>query len=493
MRNVPAVALAVVMAAAAPRLAGAWPVNAVYGLPQDLLVASGGFQSSPGVTLFGSMGVPIGGLNSNAAFTVFSGLVPMRPDRPTPTAGVEVSGTVDDPLATVTITANGTTVQQSGAVFSASFQLPLGPHQITVTATDTVGNRAEATRLVYVDVPAEEKGARFNTTVSGTVADSPNSVTVNGVPATLNVNGVDFTAPVPVVTGHNILCAIARDSAGNATQQEISVFVLPPTQPPAMPTVGTVGPALPQVTTADTITVGGTKRPGTSIWINGQQVHALDDATTWSIDVSLAEGDNVLEVVTRDASGTSSAPARVNIVRDQLPPVVTFTPPARTNLTPVPLQGRVDDSLTQVTINGIADTLSGPDFAISVPLTLGANTLQLHAVSPNGFVTDQAYTITLGRAPIITSMQPVGGAKLRTGAPATLQVSATDADGDPLQMEWQLDGQPITGWVPLGSTSWTPGAAGQTHQLTARVRDGYGGDVETSAEIFIIRAPVEHP
>ncbi|HAM39842.1 MAG TPA: hypothetical protein DCP69_00510, partial [Candidatus Omnitrophica bacterium] len=86
-------------------------------------------------------------------------------------------------------------------------------------------------------------------------------------------------------------------------------------------------------------TLTGTKTAGTSIWINGTQVVALNSDTTWSITVTLAEGDNDFVIVAKDAVGNVSTSAVATTVVDNLPPVITAAPPAKTNLTPYALTG----------------------------------------------------------------------------------------------------------------------------------------------------------
>ena len=130
--------------------------------------------------------------------------------------------------------------------------------------------------------------------------------------------------------------------------------------------------------------------------MNGVEVVPLSDATEWTATITLTEGDNVLVIVAKDAAGNASTSATVTIIVDNLPPVVTFAPPAKTNFTPALLAGSVDDSKTTVTINGVAANRTGRTFELTTPLSLGPNAFHLVATSPNGYVTAADYTVILG-------------------------------------------------------------------------------------------------
>jgi hypothetical protein len=404
-----------------------------------------------------------------------------------------VTGTVDDALSTVTVNGAPAAVDPATKTFSApGIILTLGPNTITATAVDALGNSASTSCVVYLDLPAAKKVPRGAITVQGTVDDSAAQVSVNSVSATVSAG--TFTASVSLVTGLNTLTATAEDRAGNVRTATIRVFALPPKRPPAKPTVGTVGDPIPEVTTANTITLGGTKTKGTSIWINGQQVAGLSDALTWTATLTLAEGDNELIVVAKDASGAASAETRVTVIVDNLPPVVTFQPPAKTNFNPFPAAGSVDDSQTTVSINGKSAARTKRAFEVFVPLTLGPNTLHLVATSPNGFVTTKDDPIELGTKPSLTSVQPADGAKLYLSTAVTLKGTAVDAQNDPIEYQILLDTQVLKAWSAQASQVWTPTAAGLgLHTVEVRARDAFGDQDTEQVEVLVIRPPIQHP
>lgn len=324
-------------------------------------------------------------------------------------------------------------------------------------------------------------------TVEGTTDEPVTSVIVNGIAAT--VPGTTFRAEGIILNeGANTITITATDLAGNSTTTTITVSF--DAQVPARPTVA----ATPPVTTATTHTLTGTKIPGTSIWVNGVEVVPLGDATVWTATVSLVEGDNALVIVSKGTAGNPSTTVTVTITVDNLPPVVTFQPPAKTNLTPIILSGTVDDSLTTVTINGTNAVRAGRTFEMSLPLTLGPNSLRLVATSPNGYVTAQDVTITLGTIPTIQTTQPPDAAKVYAGATATIQVSATDQEGDPIEYQLVVDGIPLSAWGDAPTASWSPGLSELgLHTVRASARDGYGGSSARDVEVLVVRQPVQHP
>ena len=466
--------------------------NGTHTLIQDTFSSAGG-QIGGGNPMRAQtiLGLPAGGAASNGTFTLIgSPSMGEAPSGPI-TIKITVTGTVDDPTATISV--NGIGAGVSGTTWTAAnVPLSLGPNTLTATATDGAGNARSASIKVYLDLPQTKKTPRFSIQVAGTVNDATATVSVNGVAAPV-VSG-QFSALVPLVNGLNTITASATDHpAGNTGSASIRVFVNPPGPPPAMPTVGTVGAPIPPVTTQSSVTIGGTKTPGTAIWINGAQVVALNDATTWTATITLVEGDNTLLIVTKNAEGTASAPVTITIVVDNLPPVITAAS-AKTNLNPYIFTGTVDDHLTRVEVNGLLATRSGRTFQVDVPLALGSNTLTITATSPNNYVSTRVVTITLGTIPRIQSAQPADGAKIYTGAATTIQVTATDGEADPIQYQMLLDGAVMQDWSAAASHAWTPAAAdGGSHTVTVRVRDGYGGSNDRSVDVLVLRAPIQHP
>ena len=467
--------------------------NGTYTIHQETVATSGGRVGGGNpMSAQTIIGLPAAGAASNGPYALLGGAASQSPAPKPITATVTVSGTVDD--STCHVMVNGVAASLASTTFAAEIQLVAGPNTVTAVAADEAGNSRSSSITVHVDLPTEQKVPRFSIPVAGTV-NEPATVVVNGVPAAVDVSSGTFSAGVLVTSGYNTITATATDLANNVgAPHTIRVYVMPVTRPPAKPTVGTVGGPIPQVATGTSMTLGGTKTPGTSIWINGAQVVAMNDETTWSIVLTLVEGDNELTILAKDAAGASSTNVTISIIVDTAPPIVTFQPAAKTNLTPFSVSGTVDDSLTTVVINGLTAGRTKRNFSVAVPLALGLNTLQLTATSPNGYVTQRTYQVTLGTIPAIQSSQPVDGTTLYAGTSVTLQATATDLEGDAVEHQFLIDGVVVGGWGSVASTTWTP-AQSQfgLHQVTVGVRDAYGGSNTKDVDVFVVRPPVQHP
>ena len=387
---------------------------------------------------------------------------------------------------------NGTTTLTHETISAGGGRTGSGnPLQALTLIGDPSGGRIGSGSFTLIvgtpSMPRAPAPGRRTITVEGRVTEAVTAVTVNSTAAI--VTGMNFRAEgITITEGPNTLNLTATDIVGNRATQTITVTL--DTRPPARPTV--VAP--PAVTTASSYTFTGTKTPGTSIWVNGTELVALGDATSWTVSVSLVEGDNIFVIVAKDAAGNPSATHTIIIVVDNLPPVVTITAPAKTNLNPCPFTGTVDDSLTRVEVNGLLAARVGRTFQVPVPLIEGANTLTVTATSPRAFVTTRTVTVTLGTIPTITSVQPPDRVKLPVGSVVNIQATATDKEHDPLQCQIMLDGQILVDWSTQAMYPWTPTDAQRgPHALEIRVRDDFGGFATQTARVYVVRSPVSHP
>ena len=149
-----------------------------------------------------------------------------------------ITGTVDDPSATVTINS----IQAAVANGQFSLQLPLaeGPNIITATAASAagaVGNTSIEVTLdttpprVNINSPADKfvtteesitVSGSVNDIVVGTVNDEQAKVSVNGTPAQV-ANRMFLVTSVPLNLGDNVIQAVGRDRVGNAATTQITV------------------------------------------------------------------------------------------------------------------------------------------------------------------------------------------------------------------------------------------------------------------------------
>ena len=117
-------------------------------------------------------------------------------------------------------------------------------------------------------------------TVSGTISGSPAAVTVNGITAT--ISGSTFmVSGVPVWPGTNAITAVATDAAGNTSSHAIAVQIKC------------------QVTIQGTVT-----EAGSSVTVNGTAASVT--GTSFTAQLPLPAGVNVLTVIATDAAGNAS-------------------------------------------------------------------------------------------------------------------------------------------------------------------------------------------
>jgi len=98
------------------------------------------------------------------------------------------------------------------------------------------------------------------------------------------------------------------------------------------------------------------------------------------------------------------------------------------------------------------------------------------------------------QAPVMTGLTATPASPQDIGAVITWTAEADDADGDSLQFQFLLDGQPATDWQSSNVWSWNAASAGE-HSITALVRDGrhnMQGDSSRDAR-FTVNRPNEKP
>ncbi|WP_311962773.1 Ig-like domain-containing protein, partial [Acinetobacter baumannii] len=251
-----------------------------------------------------------------------------------------LTGTVNDPTATVVVNVDGVDYPAvnngDGTWALADNTLPAltdGPHTITVTATDAAGNVGTDTGVVTVDTAAP--AAPVIDPVNGTgpitgTAEPGSTVTVtypDGSTASV-VAGPDgtWTVPNPGLNDGDTVTAVTKDPAGNTSGPATAVVDA------AGPNTDGVNFAVDSVTADNVInaseasgnvTVTGVLKnvPAdaantvVTVVINGQTYTATVDSTagTWTVSVSgsdlTADADKTIDakVTFTDAAGNSSS------------------------------------------------------------------------------------------------------------------------------------------------------------------------------------------
>ncbi|EXA62145.1 bacterial Ig-like domain family protein, partial [Acinetobacter baumannii 1035119] len=255
-----------------------------------------------------------------------------------------LTGTVNDPTATVVVNVDGIDYPAvnngDGTWTLADNTLPVltdGPHTITVTATDAAGNAGTDTGVVTVDTAAPNTaGVTFtidsvtadnvinaseaagNVTITGVLKNIPADATNTAV--TVVINGVTYNATVDKTAGTwtvsvpgSGLTADAdktidakvtfTDAAGNSSSvNDTQTYTIDTTAPAA--------PVIDPVNGTDPIT--GTAEPGSTVTVtypNGDTATVVAGPDgSWSVpNPGLNDGDEV-EAIATDPAGNPSLP-----------------------------------------------------------------------------------------------------------------------------------------------------------------------------------------
>ncbi|WP_228200808.1 BapA/Bap/LapF family large adhesin, partial [Acinetobacter baumannii] len=353
-----------------------------------------------------------------------------------------LTGTVNDPTATVVVNVDGTDYPAvnngDGTWTLADNTLPAladGPHTITVTATDAAGNVGNDTAVVTVDttVPVVSfTDASTNDTtpaLTGTIDDPTATVvvTVDGVdyPAVNNGDGTwtlaDNTLPV-LADGPHTVSVTATDVAGNVSTPVTGTVTVDATAPTLAITTDdlalaagedanitfTFSEAVAGFDVSDITVVGGTLTGLTTTDNITWTAVFTPDGTGTAPSIAVADGsytDVVGNLGTGDVlDGTDG------FIVDLVAPVVTFADVSTNDTTPA-LTGTIDDPTATVVV-----TVDGVDYP---------------AVN-NG---DGTWTLADNTLPVLAD------------GPHTVSVTATDVAGNV--------STPVTGTVTVDATAPT--------------------------------------
>jgi uncharacterized Zn-binding protein involved in type VI secretion len=311
-------------------------------------------------------------------------------------------------------------------------------------------------------------------TITGTT-ESGATVTINGTAAT--VTGTAWARTITLAEGFNLITITAANSNGS-TLKTVNTYLLPPT---ANQVNLTMNP-LPSMTGSAGITLSGTVTSGASVLINSTP--AIVTGTAWSLPVTLNPGINSF-LVTASMAGMSNSTTSVNIIFDNVAPVLnTFLPQnnSTTSNAVLTITGTVIDAspaTITVTVKDINQTVitsqtvpvNDGAFNLAIVLTGGTNVIAVSAIdaagNPSGFASSTIIYNPLNPNIILTT--PNGAV---TASP-TQVISGTAPAGSVIT----INGQPVT----LNGTSWTttvtlvPGL----NQFSIRAADPVSGAAST--------------
>ena len=276
-----------------------------------------------------------------------------------------LTGTVSDlnGVAKVEIY-DGTTLLGQAAIDASgnwSFTVPSdlgeGLHHLTAVATDAAGNDVQSSELqVTIDTTISAASLAL-TTDSGADGDdlvtNDGSITFSPLDAdatrviTVDGNVVASYDPTSLGDGEHTVAIVDTDAAGNSSNASLT-FTLDTTVPPptgldlatADDTFGPNGTDSDNLTkNTSNLTISGNAEAGATLVLFDDVNHdgiidagetlgtttVLGDGT-FSLDVSLAEGDHKIKAVQTDAAGNVSDPSdALGVTVDTTPPAVSIT------------------------------------------------------------------------------------------------------------------------------------------------------------------------
>jgi len=260
---------------AAPTLASVANQSAVQGKATSLQLS--GADADGGVLTYGGNGLPTG-----MAIAVSTGLISGTPA----TAGnYPVTVTVSDGMQTATRT------------FTWSVTNPVAPVVRITTPTTATTFSANATALSLGGTASDNLGV--------TQVTWSNSLGGSGIA----IGTTNWSASVALRSGSNVLTITARDAAGNKATDTITVTYSAPDR--TKPAINITNPVIAaRTSTATSMVVRGTANDGVGVtqvtWRNSLGGDGLATGTdSWSANVMLRVGANVISVTARDAAGNT--------------------------------------------------------------------------------------------------------------------------------------------------------------------------------------------
>ncbi|WP_404362435.1 Ig-like domain-containing protein [Corallococcus coralloides] len=449
---------------------------------------------------------------------------PAAPVVTAPTAGQQLA--TSTPVITGTAEANSTvtvregttvlctaTADSSGAWSCTSSTLTDGPHTVSVTARDAVGNTSPARTVSFtVDASAPDAPV-IATPANGSVLAAPPAtysgtaepgsrvtVTVDGTPlgtVTTNGSGEWSITPGPALAdGGHTVTAVAQDAAGNNSPVATSTFSVDTTAPDApvftAPDLNaTVTTARPAITgTADagsqvTLVIGGTSYGPLNV----------DGTGHWSFTpaTDLPQGTVTVTATATDAAGNVSDASQLTFTVDSVPSdtVITSRPPVASNSPSATFtfQG------TDADVAGFVCTLDATSVACASPYTAtgldeGPHTFTVAAVDTAGNVdptpASSTWTVDLTPpdAPIV--LQPTSGEVLTSASPV---ITGTAEPGSTVYLVLD-NGAPLGPVLVNAQGEWSypvqATLADGSHTLSATSTDAAGNTSPPVSLTFII-------
>jgi hypothetical protein len=401
----------------------------------------------------------------------------------------------------------------------AGIALQSGANVITVTARDAANNtRTDSLTVTFTLADTTAPAISIGTPTSGTTfAASTSPLTVGGTASdAVGVTQITWTndrggsgtatgttswsaSGIVLQSGANVITVTARDAAGNAATDALTVTYTPPDTTNPTVAISTPTTAATFTTSTATMSLGGTASDNTGVtqvtWSNNRGGNGTATGTTsWSVaSITLQGGSNALTVTARDAAG-NMATAILTVTYnapDTTAPAVSIATPTTgttfaTSTTPLTVGGTASDAVgvTQVTWandRGGSGTATGTTSwsASGIVLLGGANVITITARDAAGNTATDALTVTYNApdttAPVVTIAQPTSASTFASTTP-TLNVSGSSSDAVGVTQVTWANNRGGNGNA-TGTASWTVNSVplqSGSNVITITARDAAG-------------------
>jgi hypothetical protein len=222
------------------------------------------------------------------------------------------------------------------------------------------------------------------TDASGVVA----KLTVNGNAVTLAADGT-FSTAVTLVEGPNTITIVASDSTTPTPVATTDIRTI--TYDSTAPTLSITAPADNLQTNVATVTITGTVNETSTVAISqngGASQPATMSGTTFSLPVTLVEGDNTFSLVATDVATNSSSASQLKVKLDTSKPTLAIIDPATditTTLATYLVKGTTNGSTIDFKVDGVsvapAPVVTSGTFEQNVTLTSAVNTTRAISVT----------------------------------------------------------------------------------------------------------------
>ncbi|HKR65678.1 MAG TPA: Ig-like domain-containing protein, partial [Thermoanaerobaculia bacterium] len=378
-----------------------------------------------------------------------------------------------DPSPRVTATLNNSAFTSNTAVTAD------GVYTLVAYAEDAAGNRSATQTVVFtIDKTAPlvqiiERGVAFTGGLYNRPVEIDAKITdLTATTYVATIDGQPYTLKQPFGDqGQHTFTIKVTDALGWETPAGPITFTIDITGPALTVTSHTEG----QVVTGKDVVIVGESDDATSVKVNG--TNAPIDATTktYSLPLTLLEGENTIKVTGVDAAGNPGTFTRKIVLDTRAPQLTIAVPASCTKSDTLELHGTVDDPhLDKVTVK-LGDvvtnaTVTAKNWTVTLNLGVeGRKSILVEATDTVGHKSTEQATLTLDKTQPAIEITEGGAPFTATLVNRTVTpfVRATDADAN-TTVTATLDGNAFTSGTAIASEG--------AHKLKVTAKDCAGNE-----------------